>query len=357
MTLRTFLGTIAATAAALTVFTYIVALALSLTLLFSTSIGQDLLRSEANLVIGAYFYETRVPLQINALAGYLGTFLIYVACFWLAIRNNGGLVAGLRKLTGRTTSQRTPNWFSIMPLVSSALLLLVVVITAIQNSVGLPTGSLPRIDPYKMLYGLAYAPIVEEIAFRISVIGTLVAARTLWHTYLSDAIGSELPPGRFIVRTVRLAILGFLFPERAKAEAGLPRVGTDGLRGIHWSEWAALVLTSMAFGLAHLLANSGWEVGKVLSAALQGFAIGAAYLAYGAFASILFHWYFNVYFYVISLAPTIVEETTSILILATGVLGFGLLLRLAISARQNAAGPGSANGLYLGGPSSRPAEA
>jgi CAAX prenyl protease-like protein len=346
LTFRTFLGTIAAGASALTVITYIVVLVLSLILLLSTSIGRDLFHSQASVIIGGYLYETRIPLRINALAGYLGTFLVYAACFWIAIRNNGGLVAGLRELTGGPRSQRVPNWFSIMPLVSSASLLLVVVITAIQNSVGLPTGSLPPVAPYVMLYGLAYLPIIEEIAFRISVIGTLVAARAVWYGYISAAIVCESPRGRF-TRAVRLAILGFLFPERAKAEAGLPRVRTDGLRGIHWSEWAALILTSIGFGLAHLLANSGWQGGKVLSASLLGLAIGAAYLTYGAFASILFHWYFDLYFYVTILAPAVFQDIVSLLVYVAGLTGFALLLS-EILGRQGFKWRASSNGLYPG---------
>lgn len=345
------MGTLAAASSALTVVTYVVALLFSIALLFSTSIGQDLFHSQASVIIGAFFYETRVPLQINALTGYFGTVLVFLACFVLAFREDEGILSGLRKLAKGKGTRQVPNWFAIMPLASSSLLLLVVLIASLQNSVGLPTGSLPKVEPYKRLYGFAYASIVEEIAFRISTLGLLVAVRASWHSYLSGGT-SMAASGTSSNKTARLVILGFLFPEQAKAEAGLPNFKGSGWSGIHWTEWTMLVITSIGFGLAHLLANSGWQVGKVASAALQGFAIGVAFLIYGAYASILFHWYFDVYFYVTFLAPAVVQDIIFLLVWMTGILGFGLLLTWVVFGVHRVSGPGPPNGLYPGDPPS-----
>lgn len=338
---------LAAYASTLTVVTYVSALLLSVALLFTTGINLDLFHHQANLVVGAFLYETAVPFRINGLTGYFFTFLVYLACFTVAFRGNGGIVSSLRTLVNGNWKPRVPNWLTIMPLASSSLLLIVVLVTALTTAVGLPTGSLQENEPYKLLYGLAYAPIVEEITFRISTLGLLVAVRAAWQVYVSGNPASN-PSDEGLIKPARLVILGLLFPDRAKAEAGLPNFNASGWSGIHRSEWTLLVITSIGFGLAHILAGSGWELGKAVSAALQGFAIGVAYLVYGAYASILFHWYFNVYFYVTSLSPTFFEDIVSLLVVATGLLGFALLLSEAIFGNQKFLRHASSNGLYPG---------
>jgi len=352
---RASVGTLAAATSALTVATYLIAFVFSISVLFSTSIGLDLFHSPpVSLILGVFLYETRLPLQANALTVYFGTVLVFLTCFVLAFREDGGIVSGLRKLAEGKIARQVPNWFAIMPLVSSSLLLLVVLIVTLENSVGLPTGSLLEDRPYVRLYSLAYASVVEEAAFRISVLGLLVAARASWHSYASG--GTALAASTTINRRVRLVFLGLLFPDQAKLETGLQSFRVNGWSGIHWSEWAMLCATSIWFGLLHLLGGGGWQVGKVASASLQGFAIGIAFMVYGAYASILFHWYFDVYFYVTFLAPAVLGNIVSLLIWITGILGFWILARafLEMTRPQNGA---SRNGLYPAGQSSISAEA
>jgi membrane protease YdiL (CAAX protease family) len=73
-------------------------------------------------------------------------------------------------------------------------------------------------------------------------------------------------------------------------------------RGISPVEWVLILLTAAIFGLAHFLAGSGWEAGKVTTAFLAGLVFAIMYVAYGAYASILLHWFFNYYFDVLSKA-------------------------------------------------------
>src|SRR2546425_11421448 len=108
-----------------------------------------------------------------------------------------------------------------------------------------------------------------------------------------------------------------------------------------------LAVSSIACWIASGFVCSAWGVIKVVSAALQGFAIGLAYLVYGAYASILLHWFFNVYFYVTFLAPAIFQDVVALLIYATGLLGFALLLSEAVHGRQGFLRRAS-NGLYPG---------
>jgi hypothetical protein len=59
------------------------------------------------------------------------------------------------------------------------------------------------------------------------------------------------------------------------------------------------------FGLAHFLSGGGWEIGKVTTAFLAGFVFAIVYVAYGAYAPILLHWFFNYHFEVLDRAVTV----------------------------------------------------
>src|SRR5712692_8579131 len=150
-------------------------------LLMTTSIGQDLANNQGRLVLGVFLIPIFTPLKLNLLAGFLGLFAIFVLCFLVAAKNNGGFTSSLRQfLIPTPRERRLPNWLVIMPIVSSALVLVVVALTLIQDTAGLPSGSLPQLEPYRLLYTLAYAPPLEETMFRISTLGLLVALRTTW---------------------------------------------------------------------------------------------------------------------------------------------------------------------------------
>lgn len=334
-------------------FTYFLAMVITVVLLTSTSIGQDLSSHQGTLLLGAFLIPIYTSFRIDLLAGFLVLFGIYCLCFTAAIRSSGGYPTGLRRLFTGSTQKKLPNWLVVMPVASSALLMVVLAVTLAQNAVGVSTGSLPPLEPYQFLYTLAYAPPLEEAMFRISALGLLVAFRVVWSSPLSpsgenvhtatDAVsevnckncsaplslkeGEQVATCSYCGHTLavgaapllqpklsltpqqrsmpRLIALSFLFPEKAKMEAGLPTFGSNGWRGFHWTEWLFLVLTSVGFGLEHLLSHVGWEAGKVVTAALSGLALGFAYLAYGAYASILLHWFFNVYFEVYSLSATL----------------------------------------------------
>src|SRR5262249_14628028 len=147
--------------------------------------------------------------------------------------------------------------------------------------------------PFSFLYQLSYAPPLEEIWFRISILGLIVSLRALWSSSIRHH-SLEMANPRPINRG-KLAVVSFLVPEYAKSRAGLPTFAKSGWKSIHWTEWIFLIMTSVAFGIAHYVANIGWEAGKVLTAGIAGFALGLVFLLYGAYASILLHWFFDVY--------------------------------------------------------------
>jgi hypothetical protein len=282
-------------------------MALTILLLGSTSIGQDMASHQAHLILGALLIPIQTPFEINVLASFLVFFAIFVLCFAAAAKYSGGFLANLQQLlTPASREKGLPNWLFIMPILSSALLIIVVIVTGLQDAAGIPTGSLPTMEPYQWLYILARAPPLEETMFRITTLGLLVAMRTLWWQPLASTSASNgsVPTSH---RTARIITLSFLAPETAKREVGLPTFKNSGWRTIHWTEWLVLIMTSVGFGLEHVLSGAGWELGKVAPAAISGFALGLSYLLYGAYASILLHWFFNVYFEAFSLSASLLS--------------------------------------------------
>jgi membrane protease YdiL (CAAX protease family) len=50
------------------------------------------------------------------------------------------------------------------------------------------------------------------------------------------------------------------------------------------------VISSVTFGLVHILSNSGWEIGKLPVATYAGFVFGYLYIRYGFHVAVLAHW-------------------------------------------------------------------
>src|SRR6266705_6614722 len=99
-------------------------MALTVLLLASTSIGQDLASNQGRLVLGAFLIPIYTPVRINLLASFLGLFGIFVLCFVAAAKYNGGYAMSLRHfLTPAPQEKKLHNWLAVMPIASSALLL------------------------------------------------------------------------------------------------------------------------------------------------------------------------------------------------------------------------------------------
>ncbi len=306
--------------------TYVLAMALTVLLLISTSIGQDLFNHQGHLFLGAFLVPIRLPIEINLLGAFAVLLSIFTLCFIAAARSNGGLRASFLGFHLPSKKRFLPNWLFMMPIISSALVLLVLSMTFLQDIAGIPTGSLPQLENYQLLYILAYAPPWEETMFRISTLGLLVAIRVLWAAP-KDQIGdsmSEPAKGHSITHTIAMS---FYSPETAKLENGLPSFTESRWHGLHWTEWLLLIITSVGFGLAHILTGAGWELGKVAPAAVSGFVLGLCYLIYGAYASILLHWFFNVYFEAYALASDLLG---GIFVTIEGIIGLVTFIAGAI---------------------------
>jgi len=274
------------------------------------------------LIFFLFGFETPFVLRVGAV--FSAMWIAYAICFLAAWRWRRSFHA----VFGRTVSRmRTvlDNFLFAMPLLSSMALTAALAIIFSQSAVGVETGEplLPS-NVHEAFLNLAYAPLVEEFAFRIVPIGLLVVL----FVFLA---GRNVRAFSRAGDRFKLFLLAFVYPEGAKRMSGLPTVGEHGLfRGLSSLEWIMVVVSSAVFGLAHVLSPIGWEIGKITSTFVQGFFFAVTYIAYGFEAPILLHWYFNYYFYFFD--PKVAESffpaaitlllVIELMILVLGVVGW-----------------------------------
>ena len=269
------------------------------------------------LIFFLFGFDTPFVLRVGAV--FSAMWIVYALCFVAAWRWRRSFHAVFGKTVSRVRSV-FDNFLFAMPLLSSMVLTAALAIIFSQSAAGVETGEpqLPS-NVHEAFLNLAYAPLIEEFAFRLVPIGLLV----VFFVFLG---GRNLKALSGVGSRFKLFFLAFLYPEGAKRMAGLPTVGEHGLlRGVSSLEWLMIVVTSAIFGLVHVL-SPGWEIGKITSAFVQGFFFAVTYVAYGFEAPILLHWYFNYYnyFFIVEVAESFFPaaiDLLSVIELLTLVLG------------------------------------
>lgn len=325
---------------------YFVAMALGLTLFFSTQEGLAFsshpiteVFSEGPYIFLLFIFGISFS-SVNPNIGPLFLFLwsIYLLCFVAAWKLRESLHKVIKNSLSRPLSYTLRNNLFATPIITSMVLVAILLLNSIQESQGISAGQANLSgNPFAAFFELSYAPVVEEIGFRIVPIGAFLIV----YLFLAGVGRAAAVSGG---QRLKALFLSWLYPEKAKAMLGLKNVSNSGiLRGISIPEWAAVVLTSAVFGWAHYYSGGGWEIGKVTLAFVQGFAMGLAYLLYGIQAPILIHWYFNYYSYTYWLAsqPEFYPATLplvgvfDLVTLALGVLGWiTLVIGILHSRRQ-----------------------
>jgi hypothetical protein len=283
--------------------TYVATLILGPVLFYSTSDGLKVAARSIHAIPLEVFmtFPVDVPIQVTMGALFGALVVIFSLCLVFAWRDRGGFIPALKAAATNPISFAKTNFLFMMPIAATALLYASVIIDQFQQSQGVQTGSLsfpPQTSPYVILINLAFAPVNEEIAFRITSIGIPVGLFLIF-LYRHD------PKVSSVKQKIRFLLLSMLSPEQAKAKLGYKNVETKGVfRGISPLEWVLISATSFAFGAAHYLLGGGWQIGKISTAFLAGFVFALMFVSYGAYAAILMHWFFDYYFTVLDLADS-----------------------------------------------------
>lgn len=143
-------------------------------------------------------------------------------------------------------------WFVILVFLSGT-------INFIQEQIGM-FGNTPNFDTLLNFFDVSKAPIIEEIGFRVSLIGLPIF---LLHSTKSI---------RYFLKT-------------------LYRPSHIDVQKIHYL--LLIIISGILFGLLHVLFNEFWDISKLAQATISGIILGWTYFRYGFIVSVLIHWSIN----------------------------------------------------------------
>ena len=193
--------------------------------------------------------------------------LIYLALFLISAKGPHlklynfpkiALTGGLQKIFGNT--------ILTIALTFSALLWITLFISLLQESAGIPTGSLPETNPILDFLSDSTAPILEELIFRFFSIGTALVVILIFRGTPFNSFKAFWRPAEY-------------FSELKKIDMKIL--------------YLVVFISGLLFGFAHYALGGGWEIGKVTTSSLVGIILGLIYLFHGLPGAILLHWSFN----------------------------------------------------------------
>jgi hypothetical protein len=159
------------------VASYFLSLILGPVLFFSTADGLK----QASRVIHGFSIEflamaPPVPIYLTMSIGalFMGIWIIFVICMFFAWRSRRGFLTSAQESLTQSLSFAKTNYLYFMPVIASALLFSTILIEQFQATQGVQTGNLnfpAQTSPYVILLNLAFAPLQEEFAFRMTTIG------------------------------------------------------------------------------------------------------------------------------------------------------------------------------------------
>lgn len=266
-----------------------------------------------------------IPIPIPITIGTLFTFswIIYLILFIIALKEPHNFIGVLKVIRKEGLKAILDNTIFTVASIFTILVITTLIIQYLQESSGIPTGSMPEVEPILMFVSISIAPLIEEIGFRLSLIGFLA-------TYLA-----------FMARKSMYSFYALWHPKNCLKKV----IGNNLSKEMRMLN-IMIILSSVFFGVAHITYGAGWGIGKVTQATLAGIALGWLYLHYGFPATVLLHWSFNYftssYYYFNKIAHiTHLTDLTSISIIFTGVLGYFVIIiliierRLRLSVNQN----------------------
>lgn len=235
---------------------------------FETNVGGQIthqLPASDMSIFGVEQYDI-LPSYIQMGDIFVAAWAIYLALFAIAILGpDRNITTSMKDVEGGVKNRSNYMmscivWFSILVLVSG-------IIEAVQGQAGLAMSSPDMGNDLVQFHMIALAPIMEEIPFRVILVGLPVFAiyahrispmflvRCLWH------------PGRHL----------HIYDKRMM--------------------FVVIVIAGVAFGIAHILTEDAWDEGKVIQAAAAGIILGYVYCRHGLICALLVHWATNYFLY------------------------------------------------------------
>lgn len=290
-------------------------------LVFNSNIGDDINFeypiSGFDFFLAGIGYE--IPIQFELGDAFIVIWSIFVILFAISmfgpkkdfLKSLVPIMTEGKKFTHSNYLLSMITWFSVLILVSG-------VINAIQEGVGITTEPPLADNDLIQFFDMSKAPIVEEIGFRVLLIGVPLYA-----------IYSHRASAKHFFKSLWHPFENLHVYETKKAVA-------------------LIVLVAVFFGLAHIISGESWSSGKFAQATASGIIIGWVYFRYGFAPAVLIHWATNyfIFSYVFLVADinfiTVTEafshsliNTLEILFVISGIASVGILILSYILSKED----------------------
>ena len=211
-------------------------------------------------------YSDPAPFEVSVGAMFAILTAVYAAFLVYSSFENGGPIRALRASFREGVGALATSPFVAMVL---AIGVLNFAGTEIDDVVAMAGGQIggpsSSADPLALLAGFTYAPFVEELGFRVLLIGVVAFILSISRPW-KDAVGALWRPSR--------ALEGLAFGSGASIII-----------------WAATGFSALTFGACHVMCGGGaWQIGKLPEATFGGVVLGYLYVRYGFHVAVLAHW-------------------------------------------------------------------
>ena len=259
-----------------------------------------------------------IPFEYQIGDAFVVVWCVFAVLFTIAIigpkKSFLGSISGLlireKNLTDANYLITIIKWFSVLVVISG-------VINFVQESFGIVTEPPESSNDLILFLAVTIAPIIEEIGFRVILIGIPL----------------------FLIYSFKTSIRSF-FHVLWHPYENLHIV--DNKKAI-----LLIVLVGIFFGAAHIISGEPWSSGKFAQAAVSGIIIGWVYYRYGLIAAILIHWATNyfIFSYVfaiseingISIESAITHtmvNTLEIILVVTGIVSISIIIMNYLNSKN-----------------------
>ena len=239
-------------------------------LVFNSGIGDDITyeypMESLSLFLAGIGFEAPVEFELgDGFVVIWCTFLILFAIGIFGPKTNFVTVLQAMITEGKYKIQdnyivATIKWFSILVIVSAGII-------GVQELAGISVEQPESTNQLVQFFDISLAPIIEEIGFRVILIGIPLFA---------------LYSQRSSLRTLGKSLW---WP-------------WQNLQNVNTKRALIVIITvGILFGAAHIFSDESWSNGKLAQAIASGIIIGWVYYRYGLVPAILIHWATNYFVY------------------------------------------------------------
>lgn len=235
---------------------------------FHSEIGEDI-NFEYPLNQTEFFgvFFGKLPFDVSIGDGFIFLWSLYIIFFTIAMLGpKEGFLKTLSNFLSRGNFKSKSNylvpitkWFSILILASA-------IITLVQEYFGITTTPPPSENNLVQFFSVTLSPIVEEIGFRVILIGLPLYAFYSSRTSIRHFFTSLWSPDSLHIYNSKRPII-------------------------------LIILVAILFGLSHIIFGEPWSNGKFAQATASGIILGWIYFRVGLVASILVHWATNYFIF------------------------------------------------------------